>query len=169
VIPCLPATVDRREAEAIVAGSSGEFSARVERRVFFPYHRLHFRCSARTLFGESAVKVLCLVDARTGVASTIDPFEMTEIDAPADELIDDRIDETDAREIAERYVGYVMRTKRKALIAPKTEVVEVGVIHKPFWIVRCTNGSKPSFRVLVDGVTGGFFVLGNMRNVTPAV
>jgi len=132
---------------------------RVAAKRYYPYHRVLIRYSARTLLGESALKISCIVDARTGVASTVDPFEIEEVEVAEDEVIIGVIGEAEARQITERYVAYVVRNRRKALVVPKTEVLEHGVVHRPFWIVRCEDGSTAPFRVLVDGITGGFHVL----------
>jgi len=157
--PCVPGLVTAEDAERLVARVAEDFVPRVTGRVFYPYHRFRHRCSARTLFGEAALEVLCLVDGRTGVAATADPFEIVGLEVSG-EVIDSVIGREAARRIARRCVDHVVGRRRKALAASRTEILEEGMVHKPFWIVRCTNGSKPSFRVLVDGVTGGICVLG---------
>jgi hypothetical protein len=157
---CTPAAVDSAEAERLVAAASGDFTPRVTAGFYYPYHRFLIRHSTKTLLGESALKVSCLVDARTGVASTTDPFQIQQVEVDDQELIGEVIDGAEARRIAVRYVAYVVRNKRRALAVPKTEVTERGVVHKLFWIVSCEDDSKPDFRVMVDAATGAFQVLG---------
>jgi hypothetical protein len=111
------------------------------------------------VFGESGLKVSCLIDARTKAGATADAFELERVGVPAGDVIEPRLDETEANRLAERYVAYVVRNKRKALVAPKLEVLDHALVFKPFWIVNCSNGTKPEFRVMVDGITGGFHVL----------
>ena len=111
------------------------------------------------MFGESGLKVSCVIDARTRVGATAAAFELERVGVPAGDVIEPRLDEAEANRLAERYVAYVVRNKRKALVAPKFEMLEHSLVFKPFWIVKCTNGSKPEFRVMVDGITGGFHVL----------
>ncbi len=151
--------IGREQAETLIASVSGGWTPRTEANLFYPYFWFLCRCSTRTLFGESGLKVSCLIDARTKVGATADTFELEHVGVPAGDVIEPRLDEAEANRIAERYVAYVVRNKRKALVAPKLEVLEHALVFKPFWIVNCTNGSKPEFRVMVDGITGGFHVL----------
>jgi hypothetical protein len=109
--------------------------------------------------GESGLRVSCLVDARTKVGATADAFELEHVSVPTGDVVEPRLDEAEANRLAERYVAYVVRNKRKALVAPKLEVLEHALVFKPFWIVNCTNGSNPEFRLMVDGITGGFHAL----------
>lgn len=144
-------------AEAVdILKSASPISAEVERRLFYPFRFVSLRCSTRTLLGESAMRVACLVDARTRLCATADPFELEELAASHDEILEATLDELDSRRIAERYVAYVVRRRRKALANPKLEVLESVLVYKPFWIVGCSEGNSRQFRVLVDGVTGGF-------------
>ena len=151
--------IGRERAESLIASASGDWTPRTQACVLYPYFWFLFRCSARTVFGESRLEVSCLIDARTQVGATADAFELEHVDVPAAEVTDPHLDEAEAERLAERYVAYVVRNKRKALVAPKLEVLQHALVFKPFWIVRCCNGSKPGFRVMVDGITGGFHVL----------
>ena len=151
--------IDEERAERLIARVSEDWTPRTQARLFYPYFWFLFRCSTRTLFGESGLMVSCLVDARTRVCATADAFELEHVGVPAGDVIEPRLDEAEASQLAERYVAYVVRNKRKALVAPKLEVLEHALVFKPFWIVNCTNGSKPDFRVMVDGITGGFHAL----------
>jgi hypothetical protein len=151
--------IGREKAESRIASVSRGWTPRAEASLFYPYFWFLFRCSASTLFGETGLKVSCLIDARTKVGATTDAFELEHVGVPAGDVIEPRLDEAEANRLAERYVAYVVRNKRKALVAPKLEVLEHALVFKPFWIVNCTNGSKPEFRLMVDGITGGFHAL----------
>ena len=135
------------------------WTPRAEASLFYPYFWFLFRVSTRTLFGECGLKVSCLIDARTQVGATADAFKLEQVGVPADDVIEPRLNEAEANRLAERYVAYVVRNKRKALVAPKSEMLEHSLVFKPFWIVKCTSDSKPAFRVMVDGITGAFHVL----------
>ena len=152
-------SVGRDRAERLIASRAGSWTPRAEACLFYPYFWFLFRFSAKTLFGETGLKVSCLIDARTKVGATADAFELEHVGVPAGDVIEPRLDEAEANRLAERYAAYVVRNKRKALVAPKLEVLEHALVFKPFWIVNCTNGSKPEFRLLVDGITGGFHAL----------
>jgi hypothetical protein len=151
--------IGKERAEGLIASMAGDWTSRTEGRLFYPYYWFLFRCSTRTLFGESGLKVSCLIDARNRVGATADTFKTENVVVRADEVFASRVEETEAERLAKRYVAYVVRNKRKALVTPKLEVLEHDLVFKPFWIVHCSNDSQPGFRVMVDGVTGGFHVL----------
>ena len=152
-------SIGRERAERLIARVSGGWTPRAEARFFYPYFWFLFRCSAITVIGESGLKISCLIDGRTRLGATADAFELEHVAVPAAEVIAPRLEEGDARPLAERYVAYVLRNRRKALVAHKLEVVDRALVFKPFWILSCTNGSKPAFRVMVDGITGGHCAL----------
>ena len=74
------------------------------------------------------------------------------------DVVASRMDEHEAARIAERYTGYVLRSKRRALVSPTVTVISSRLVYKPFWIVTYTE-SGTLVRVLVDGITGGFHPL----------
>ena len=158
-LACIRGGIRKEQAESLIASASDGWTPRAEARLFYPYFWFLFRCSTRTLFGESGLKVSCLIDARTNVGATADAFELERVAVPIDDVIEPRLDQAEANRLAERYVAYVVRNKRKALATSKLEVLEHALVFKPFWIVNCSNGTKPEFRVMVDGITGGFHVL----------
>jgi hypothetical protein len=152
-------SIGKERAERLIASRAGGWTRRAEACLFYPYFWFLFRFSAKTLFGETGLKVSCLIDARTTVGATADAFEIEQVVVPAGDVIEPRFDEIEANRLAERYVAYVVRNKRKALVAPKLEVLEHELVFKPFWIVNCTKGSEPEYRMMVDGITGGFHAL----------
>jgi len=158
-LACIRGEIGEAQAESLIASASDGWTPRAEARLFYPYFWFLFRCSTATVFGESGLKVSCLVDGRTRVGATADAFELERVAVPIDDVIEPRLDQAEANRLAERYVAYVVRNKRKALAAPKLEVLEHELVFKTFWIVICSNGSDPEFRVMVDGITGGFHVL----------
>ncbi len=147
------------QAEGVVASSSSEWTSRARRKIYYPYFWFHLRYATRTLLGTSSVRLSCLVDTRTGLTSTADPFELERVDANAGAVMEPRLAEDEALRIAHRYGAYVVQNQRKALIVPEVTVLERCLVYKPFWIVDGTQRCQSSFRVLVDGVTGGFHVL----------
>jgi len=158
-LACIRGGIRKEQAESLIASASAGWTPRAQTRLYYPYFWFLFRCSTRTVFGESGLKVSCLIDARTNVGATADAFELERVGVPAGDVIEPRLDEAEANRLAERYVAYVVRNKRKAFVAPKLEAVDHALVFKPFWIVICSNGSDPEFRVMVDGITGGFHVL----------
>ena len=147
------------QAEGVVASASGEWTPRARRKIYYPYFWFHLRYTTRTLLGNSSVRLSCLVDTRTGLTSTTDPFELERVDVNAGAVLGLRLAEDDALRIAHRYGAHAVLHKRKALVVPDVTVVERGLVHKLFWIVDGRKRRQSSFRVLVDGVTGAFHVL----------
>ena len=147
------------QAEGVVASPSGEWTSRAQRKIYYPYFWFHLRYATRTLLGKSSVRLSCLVDTRTGLTSTADPFELERVDANVGAVMEPRLAEDEALRIAHRYGAYVVRNQRKALIVPEVTVLERCLVYKPFWIVDGARRCQSSFRVFVDGVTGGFHVL----------
>ena len=149
------------QVEEVIAAVSGEWTPRACRKLYYPYFSFELRYTARTLLGRSGVRASCLVDARTGLASTSDPFELERVEVDASDILEPRLTDDAALSIAERYVAYVVKNKRKALVVPDTDVLDRKLVRKPFWIVECTqrDPGAPGFSVLVDGITGGFHVV----------
>ena len=152
MIAAITADLGREGVECLIRSMEPDWAIRAERRLYYPYFWLQLRYAANTSLGRSVLGLSCFVDLRTRVGATTDPFELEHIDPDERDIITPRVDEAEARRIAERYTGYVLRNRRRALVAPTIDVV-------PFWIVTCSRAHQPSFRVLVDGVTGGFYPL----------
>lgn len=164
-VRAIPSTVEAPEAARIVSRAAGRNGrAEAERRLFYPYYCSVVRHTTRSLLGSTALGLSCLVDARTGVASTADAFATSRLDAPDADVLEPLLDAGRSRALAERYAGYVLRRRRSSLSfrQPALETTKLLLVHKPFWIVRCSR-EDATFPVLVDGVTGRFHVLRQSR------
>ena len=60
------------------------------------------------------------------------------------------------------YVAHAARSAARILAAPSLELRERQIVYRPFYLVPCVSAGE-RFRVLVDGVTGRFHVLGRSR------
>ncbi|HSC26412.1 MAG TPA: hypothetical protein VLD67_04005 [Vicinamibacterales bacterium] len=158
--------VTSTEALQVFRSVCGGGTPFVRRRLYYPYFWFRLRYRARTLLGETALQVSCLVDARTRVASTSDRFALERVEAGDGDVVEPRLAEDEARGIAERYVAYVVKNRTKALVAPDRDVVDRELIRKPFWIVECVK--RPDRSILVDGVTGRFHPLSLEREALPS-
>jgi hypothetical protein len=158
VIRAIGTAVRASEAVAILEASA-PVSAEVERELFYPFHWFLLRSSAKTLFGTSALGVSCLVDARRRRCATADPFETEDRVVTPENIVEPTLAESDGLRIAERYASYVVQRRRSAFVRQHLEVVEQDLVYKPFWIVHCRQERSRPFRMLVDGVTGGFYPL----------
>ena len=167
VIRAIAGDVSGGAAERVVQSSSPGWTPRAERRLYYPYFWFHFRYTATTFLGRSRLRAWCLVDTRTRLGATADAFELQTVEPDARDIVAPGIDEAEARRIAERYTGYVLRNRRRALVAPTIELLSCRMVHKPFWIVKCSRAHQPSFRVLVDGITGRFHLLSSLSTGNP--
>ena len=84
------------QAESAVTSASGEWTSRARRRLYYPYFWFQLRYTVRTLLETSSVRMSCLVDTRTGLASTADPFELERVDGDAGEVMEPRLAEDEA-------------------------------------------------------------------------
>ena len=148
------------QAEQVVAPMATAWTLRAKRKLYYPYFWFGFRSYARTVFGTSSAWWSSLVDARTGLGYTADRFDLERIDTDEPGRLDTRLAEEEALAVAQRYVGYVGRHRRRALVFPALKLLSQRLIYKPFWIVEGTRPDQPSFRMLVDGITGQFHPIG---------
>jgi hypothetical protein len=148
-LSCMRASID--EAGAIeIAGRAGTSPPpRAGRRLHYPYYRFLFRSTASTLLGESTSHVCCLVDARTGLAATSDPFDTVTLHPPGEDVLGPTLGEAEANALARRFVRHVIHARRRSLATPRIEPLDRGLVYKPFWVVAGGTAS-----LLVDGVTG---------------
>ena len=167
MIATIAGDLGKEGVERLVRSTAPEGTVRAARKLYYPYFWLQLRAVATTYLGRSAVRLSCFVDSRTRLGATTDPFELEHIDPNERDIITPRVDESEAHRIAERYTGYVLRNRRRALVAPTIELLSCRMVHKPFWIVKCSRAHQPSFRVLVDGLTGGFHLLSSLSTGDP--
>lgn len=159
MIAAIVGGLGRGEAENVVRTAVRDASVTAERKLFYPYYAVELRYAAPTLFGRSTFRIACLVDARAGLGATTDPFELETLEPSPRDIVAPCVDEPEAEHIAKRYTGYVLRNRRRALVAPTVDVVACALVYKPFWIVT----HEASGPVLVDGLTGGFYPLSAVK------
>lgn len=129
------------------------------RRIYYPYDWYLIRYRAGTWLGTTTTLISCLVDARTRVCATADPFRL-ESRTAGDAWLLERFESRDAtRELARRYGDHAVRQKHKALLLPRVDILESRPIHKPFWVADCDLGSAATQTLLIDGVTGDYCAL----------
>ena len=129
------------------------------RRVYYPYDWYLIRYRAGTWLGTTTTLISCLVDARTRVCATADPFRLQNRAAGDAWLLDRREGRDATRELARRYADHAVRQKHKALVPPRVDVVESRPVYKPFWLTDCNLGGAPTQTLLIDGVTGDYCAL----------
>jgi len=105
------------------------------------------------LFRERSFKASCLVNLRDSKAATSDPFDSEEVKADSENVLPCAVDGEEAKKIAQSYIIHSARHKMKSLLIPQMELLEQARVYKPFWLIKCENRKRNSFRVLLDGVT----------------
>ena len=160
-IKTIDGTVTPEEVEQILSPMASGWTPRVEEKIYYPYFWYHLQCRVSTPLGKSLLPISCLIDSRTKIAATTDPFVVRKVKVTTSARLRSQLSEPEAYCIAKKYAAYWMRRFQKAWFTPNMEVLEQEVVYKPFWIVKCDSGKeKLNFRVLVDGVTGAVLPMG---------
>ncbi len=141
------------------ARSAAPFSMQRCQRIYYPYDWYLFRYRASTWLGATTSLISCLVDARTGVCATADPFRLEDRTAGDAWMLNRREDRDATLALARRYADHVVRQKHKALVLPRVDIVESRQVYKPFWVAVCDPGSDTAQTMLIDGVTGEYCAL----------
>lgn len=167
-LSCMRASIDEAGALEIARRTGTSPSPPAGRRLHYPYYRFLFRSTASTLLGESTSRVCCLVDGRTGLAATSDPFETVTLSPPSEDVLGPAVGEAEAEGLARRLARHVIHARKRSLATPRIELLDRGLVYKPFWVVAGGTAS-----VLVDAVTGAAFPLRGaagpaFRTTTPA-
>lgn len=144
--------VDAAEAARLSIGSRPGIERGVARPLFYPYYWFLFRETIDTFFGASSVRVSCLVDGRTGLGATSDPFDVELRRAAAGDVLACAIKEEQALEYGRRLMFHAPRARRRALVTARRELLERCLVYKPFWVV--SSGREEAPWSVVDGVTG---------------
>lgn len=147
-IGVMRASLDGSAARSLVFALSGE-AAEIERRVYYPYFRFGVSGLLRWLFGRRRLRTECLVDARTGRASTADGLNVERLTVTAGERLAAARGPDEAARLARRYATHALGRGLRVLGNLHVELDGGELVYRPFWIVR--SGDT---RVLVDAVTG---------------
>lgn len=153
-IGVMRASLDRGAARSLVAELSGG-PAEIERRVYYPYFRFGVSGLLRWLFGSRTLRTECLVDARTGRASTADSLSVDRLMVVDEERLAAVKAPDEADRLARRYATHALGRGLRVLGNLHIQLDGGELVHRPFWIVR-----SDSTRVLVDAVTGELHPLG---------
>jgi hypothetical protein len=151
---CIRGPIGERDATRIARPAAGWSSPLTARRLHYPYYWFTFRSTASTILGPSRMRVACLVDGRTGLFATSDPFDIVTRSVPREDVLDHALGEAEADAVARRGVPHAIQARRRSLVAEHRELLDCRLVYKPFWVV-----TGETARVLVDGVTGAVFPL----------
>ncbi len=151
--------ISRNQARGILCRVAGTYKPQVQKLVYYPYLWTHYEYTVKTILGKRSVRAYILVDLIHNIASTSDSFDYEDISVDEEIIIPRKIDVETAGETAKTYLLHSAVHKMKTLLLPEARIRERREIYKPFWIVKCVNRNRESFRVLVDGLTGKYEIL----------
>ena len=158
-ISSIRTSISHSRAQNIVEQNARGYYTEVQKRIYYPYYWFFFANTVKTLLGVRTIRASCLVDLCSGQASTTDNFMQEEIEADMDSVLEGKIGEEEAYQKARTYVVHSTIHVMKALLCPEIVVLEKRILHKLFWIVKCSHPGKEPFRVIVDSVTGTYEIL----------
>ena len=129
----------------------------IERKLYYPYFWFLLRYSTKAILGTPSLRVSCLIDSRTRLGATTDPFELDSLLVADEDVMPGLLLEGEAFRLAKRYAGHVVKSKRKALLAENCDVLLRLPVYKPFWVIEASE--ENSVPGIVDATNGGFHPL----------
>lgn len=162
----LPPQLSAAQAWEVVRERAPGLEAHGERLRWHPFSGFEFRLSHPLNQGGAPQRAFAIVDRLTGQATLTDPWPaLTEL-GPAErgDLIEDpgwnSTDFEEAGRRAHRLVATAaMRKHRLATPSQITEVRAIESLSKPNWLLEAKlQGRK--LQILVDAITGGYYVVG---------
>ena len=160
IINAIPGEIEQEDAYGIVSKHSEQYAVQVQKKIYYPYYWVLFSYTVKTLLGKSKdIKASCLVDLINNHAATTDVFETAKTEVICDNILEQDYSSEDALKTAKTYLTHASIHTSRVLFAPDSKILKESLVYKPFWIVKCTNRDRHSFKVIVDAVTGKFQLL----------
>lgn len=146
--------VSAADAIDIVAAAGDMAAVRDASCIHYPYYWYRAHGSAPGLFGRRSLALDCLVDARSGIASTADPFAI-ERRRPVDAVqLAPRHSADDAICTARRCLAHSLGRRLRTIADFQLNLDVRGLVYKTYWVVDCAGED-----LLVDSGTGAFHPL----------
>lgn len=152
-------SVTREQAAAIVQARCDDFSAAVDRQVYYPFHWFRFDGLARVLLWRRRLGAWCMVDLINAQAATCDRFECEDVAVEEEDVLPPTIDADRARALADTCIHHAATHRMRSLAMPRFDLQEDKPVHVPFWIVACTHPRHDPFRAIVNAATGTYQIL----------
>lgn len=153
-INSLPEHVTVQDARALIERETGRSTGDAPQQVSYPYHWFRAQPSVPRLFGRRQVDVSCLVDARTGIASTCDTFQ------PQSRNVDRRVvlsvtnSTATAERAARRCLTHSLAKRLRTIADFRVQPENLGVVFKTYWILSCAGQE-----IILDSATGAWHLL----------
>ncbi|MGM0987782.1 MAG: hypothetical protein ACQEXI_12470 [Pseudomonadota bacterium] len=126
--------------------------------VGFPYHLFTFRWEALRWRVARQEIMSCLVDRLQGISTTLESVEFG--DAPRNsKLPSPLLDGEGLEHKARQQVLLVRRHRLKRRGTACLELISQQPVRKPLWRVEVDSKNNGIFELLLDGMTGGYYVM----------
>ncbi len=152
-------SVTSKQAERILYQKSRLDRVHTQKKIYYPYYWRHYHFTFAIQRHKRPFEAHILVDMINNTASSADRFSLDTLDVDEDLVIDPDISIEKASETAQTYLQHSITTKLKMLFVPRKEIIDEKVIHKPFWLVRCSSRNQKPFFVIVDALNGKYQIL----------
>ncbi|MDR5860897.1 hypothetical protein FZZ93_12050 [Halomonas eurihalina] len=141
-----------------ISGIDTTLDAREVQAVGFPYLLFTFRWESRR-WGRTCQELMsCMVDRCQGVSTTLERIEFGS--SPASPvLLQPALDTPPLERKARQHVMQVRRHRLKRRAASGLELVASRRVRKPLWRVVARHQRHGDIELLLDGVTGGYYVM----------
>lgn len=153
-VPVICEQVSAAEAIEIAAAAGDMIGVRGATCIHYPYYWYRAHGSAPGLFGRRSLTLDCLVDARSGVASTTDRFTIEERRLADSVQLTARHSTDDARGAAQRCLAHSLGRRLRTIADFQLNLDECGLVYKTYWVVDCAGED-----LLVDSGNGAFHPL----------
>ncbi len=141
--------VDAATALCSIDALAGAASARIERKMYYPYYRFTANCVVPTLFGKKSMIVNCLVDGVSGLGATAGNFSVESATVPADVLLQLDVSASAAESAARKTVTHQLSRKLRMIASFQVDIEPQDIVYKGFWIIRSQDTL-----VMVDSSSG---------------
>jgi hypothetical protein len=128
--------VDAGAALRSIDALAGVATARIERKMYYPYYSFTANCVVPTLFGKKAMAVNCLVDGVSGLGATASAFSTELETVPADALLQLIVSAREAQRVARQTISHQLGRKLRMIASFQVDVEPQNIVYKGFWIVR---------------------------------
>ncbi|MFM9270761.1 hypothetical protein ACJ7V3_10910 [Halomonas elongata] len=154
----LAARLPLDDVERRVGGIDTSLEVREVQAVGFPYLLFTFRWESRRWKRTRQELMSCLVDRCQGVSTTLERIEFGSPPA-SPVLLKPELDTPPLERKARQHVMQVRRHRLKGRAASGLELVEQQWVRKPLWRVAARHERYGDIELLLDGVTGGYYVM----------
>ena len=137
-----------------VADTSGVIIKEIESSVIYPYFSFNVSSLINTLVGQKSISFICLVDACNGLGVTAENFSVKELVIENKELLEIKIDQINAKEIAIKTSNHHLSKCFRTITSFNVNCDLDGIVYKRFWIADA--GDK---RLMIDSITCGWYPL----------